>query len=111
MKKLIRDKMAFNLNPDELDYCHNKEELMELYSLKLREEIEEIKGSDYKDIMEYGDLIQVALGLASLNGYSFDDVIKAMNDKYELKGGFSNLVLTSLNPNNPSNKIYFENNI
>ena len=104
MKKLIRDKMAFNLNPDELDYCHNKEELMELYSLKLREEIEEIKGSDYKDIMEYGDLIQVALGLASLNGYSFDDVIKAMN-------GFSNLVLTSLNPNNPSNKIYFENNI
>jgi predicted house-cleaning noncanonical NTP pyrophosphatase (MazG superfamily) len=62
MKKLIRDKMAFNLNPDELDYCHDKEELMELYSLKLREEIEEIKGSDYKDIMEYGDLIQVALG-------------------------------------------------
>jgi hypothetical protein len=60
--------------------------------------------------MEYGDLIQVALGLASLNGYSFDDVIKSMNDKYELKCGFSNLVLTSLNPNNPSNKIYVDEN-
>lgn len=100
--------MAFHLNPDELDSCLNKEELMGLYALKLREEIEEIKNSDYKDIMEYADLIQVALGLASLNGFKMDEVMKAMEDKYELKGGFSNLVLTNLNPNNPSNKIYFE---
>ena len=107
MKKLVRDKMGLILNPDELSHCDDKEELMNLYSLKLKEEIEEIKDSDYKDIMEYADLIQVTLGLASLNGYSFDDIIKAMNDKYELKGGFSNLVLTNLNPNNPSNKIYF----
>jgi predicted house-cleaning noncanonical NTP pyrophosphatase (MazG superfamily) len=109
MKKLIRDKMAFILDPEELDNCDNKEELIELYVLKLREEIEEIKGSDYKDIMEYADLIQVALGLASLNGFKMEDVMKAMEDKYELKGGFSNLVLTNLNPNNPSNKIYLEN--
>jgi predicted house-cleaning noncanonical NTP pyrophosphatase (MazG superfamily) len=109
MKKLIRDKMAFILDPEELDNCDNKEELMGLYALKLREEIEEIKGSDYKDIMEYADLIQVALGLASLNGFKMEDVMKAMEDKYELKGGFSNLVLTNLNPNNPSNKIYLEN--
>jgi predicted house-cleaning noncanonical NTP pyrophosphatase (MazG superfamily) len=109
MKKLIRDKMAFILNPEELDNCDNKEELMGLYTLKLREEIEEIKGANYKDIMEYADLIQVALGLASLNGFKMDDVMKAMEDKYELKGGFSNLILTNLNPNNPSNKIYLEN--
>jgi predicted house-cleaning noncanonical NTP pyrophosphatase (MazG superfamily) len=109
MKKLIRDKMAFILDPEELDNCDNKEELMGLYTLKLREEIEEIKGADYKDIMEYADLIQVALGLASLNGFKMEDVMKAMEDKYELKGGFSNLVLTNLNPNNPSNKIYLEN--
>jgi predicted house-cleaning noncanonical NTP pyrophosphatase (MazG superfamily) len=109
MKKLIRDKMTFHLNPNELDNCLDKEELMGLYTLKLREEIEEIKGADYKDIMEYADLIQVALGLASLNGFKMEDVMKAMEDKYELKGGFSNLVLTNLNPNNPSNKIYLEN--
>jgi predicted house-cleaning noncanonical NTP pyrophosphatase (MazG superfamily) len=109
MKKLIRDKMAFHLNPDELNNCFDKEELMGLYALKLREEIEEIKSSDYKDIMEYADLIQVALGLASLNGFKMEDVMKAMEEKYELKGGFSNLVLTNLNPNNPSNKIYLEN--
>ena len=42
MKKLIRDKMAFILDPEELDNCDNKEELMGLYTLKLREEIEEI---------------------------------------------------------------------
>lgn len=101
--------MAFILDPEELDNCDNKEELMGLYTLKLREEIEEIKGADYKDIMEYADLIQVALGLASLNGFKMEDVMKAMEDKYELKGGFSNLVLTNLNPNNPSNKIYLEN--
>ena len=109
MKKLIRDKMAFNLNPEELDYCLDKEELMGLYALKLKEEIEEIKNADYKDIMEYADLIQVALGLASLNGFKMEDVMKAMDEKYELKGGFSNLVLTSLNPDNSSNKIYLEN--
>ena len=109
MKKLIRDKMAFHLNPDELNNCLDKEELMGLYVLKLREEIEEIKSSDYKDIMEYADLIQVALGLASLNGFKMEDVMKAMEEKYELKGGFSNLVLTNLNPNNPSNKIYLDN--
>lgn len=109
MKKLIRDRMAFHLNPEELDYCLDKEELMGLYALKLQEEIEEIKGSDYKDIMEYADLMQVALGLANLNGFKMEDVMKAMEEKYELKGGFSNLVLTSLNPDNPSNKIYLEN--
>jgi predicted house-cleaning noncanonical NTP pyrophosphatase (MazG superfamily) len=109
MKKLIRDKMSFHLNPDELNNCFDKEELMGLYALKLREEIEEIKSSDYKDIMEYADLIQVALGLASLNGFKMEDVMKAMEEKYELKGGFSNLVLTNLNPNNPSNKIYLDN--
>jgi|694.fasta_scaffold48613_7 predicted house-cleaning noncanonical NTP pyrophosphatase (MazG superfamily) len=108
MKKLIRDKLAFKINPEELDYCNNKEELMELYALKLREEIEEIKSSDYKDIMEYADLIQVALGLASLNGIKKEDVMKAIEEKYELKGGFSNLILISLNPDNPSNKIYYE---
>ena len=101
--------MSFHLNPDELNNCFDKEELMGLYALKLREEIEEIKSSDYKDIMEYADLIQVALGLASLNGFKMEDVMKAMEEKYELKGGFSNLVLTNLNPNNPSNKIYLDN--
>jgi len=101
--------MAFHLNPDELNNCLDKEVLMGLYVLKLREEIEEIKSSDYKDIMEYADLIQVALGLASLNGFKMEDVMKAMEEKYELKGGFSNLVLTNLNPNNPSNKIYLDN--
>lgn len=109
MKKLIRNKMALQLNPDDLDYCLDREELIGLYTLKLREEIEEIKNSDYKDIMEYADLIQVTLSLASLNGFMMDDVMKAIDDKYELKGGFTNLVLTNLNPNNPSNKIYLEN--
>lgn len=111
MRKLIRDKMAEFLKPEEIYHCDNQNELMELYSMKLKEEIEEIRNSNYKDINEYADLIQVALGLASLNGYSFDEVIKAMNDKFNVKGGFSNLVLVKLNPNNPSNKIYFEDAI
>lgn len=111
MKKLIRDKMAFNLNPIELEHCDDREELIKLYTLKLSEEIEEIKNSNYKDIMEYADLIQVTLSLASINGFKFDDVMKAMEEKFNLKGGFTNLVLINLNPNNPSNKIYLKNNI
>jgi predicted house-cleaning noncanonical NTP pyrophosphatase (MazG superfamily) len=109
MKKLIRNKMALQLNPNELDYCLDRKELIGLYTLKLKEEIEEIKNSNYQDIMEYADLIQVTLSLANLNGFKIEDVMKAIDDKYELKGGFTNLVLTNLNPNNPSNKIYLEN--
>lgn len=98
--------MALQLNPNELDYCLDRKELIGLYTLKLKEEIEEIKNSNYQDIMEYADLIQVTLSLANLNGFKIEDVMKAIDDKYELKGGFTNLVLTNLNPNNPSNKIY-----
>ncbi len=101
--------MALQLNPNELDYCLDRKELIGLYTLKLKEEIEEIKNSNYQDIMEYADLIQVTLSLANLNGFKIEDVMKAIDDKYELKGGFTNLVLTNLNPNNPSNKIYLEN--
>lgn len=107
-KKLIRNKVIFNLKASEWEFIEDQQELNVLYEIKIREEIEEIKASNYKDVMEFVDLIQVTFSFARRNGFTHEEIEAALLSKSIEKGIFGNIALNNLNPNNPSNKIYFE---
>lgn len=107
-KKLIRSKIPYKLKPGEWEIIKDTEELNKLYALKIHEELIEVQKSEHKDVYELADLLEVTLAFAFLNGFSYDHVITAIKQKMNSNGGFENIVLTNLNPNNPSNEIYFE---
>jgi predicted house-cleaning noncanonical NTP pyrophosphatase (MazG superfamily) len=113
-KKLIREKVAEDIKnskrkENEIEIISDQNELNGLYELKIQEEINEIKNSEYKDIYEFVDLIHVAFCFAEQNGFSIEELQNALNKKGTEKGFFSNVVLNNLNPENKSNKIYFDN--
>ena len=107
-KKLIRRHIALKLGLTEWDIVTDKEELNKLYALKLKEELLEIQNSNHSDIFEFVDLIQVAFSFAKQNGFTYEEISLALIEKSVEKGSFSNVVLNNLNPENKSDKIYFE---
>lgn len=107
-KKLIRNRITDKLKTGEWEIISNKDELNKLYALKIQEELIEIQSSDHKDIMEFADLIQAALSFAFQNGFSRKEISAAVLIKAGEKGVFGRTALNNLNPENPSNKLYFE---
>jgi predicted house-cleaning noncanonical NTP pyrophosphatase (MazG superfamily) len=108
-KKLIRKFITEKLKEGEWETITDQDELNRLYAIKVREELAEIQESDHKDIMEFVDLIQVAFAWAKQNGFTHEQISAALVEKSVEKGSFGRLALNNLNPNNPSNKLYFEN--
>ena len=107
-KKLIRGEIVTKIKEYEWEFIKDQDELNKLYALKVQEELEEIQSSGHKDIMEFVDLIQVAFAFAKQNGYTQEQLSLALVEKTVSKGIFSNVALNDLNPNNPSNKLYFK---
>lgn len=107
-KKLIRKFITEKLKKDEWETITDQKELNQLYAIKVREELAEIQESDHKDIMEFVDLIQVAFSFAKQNGFTHEQISTALVEKSVNKGTFGRLALNNLNPNNPSNRLYFE---
>ena len=107
-KKLIRSRIISKLKEGEWETITDQQELNKLYALKIREELAEIQASDHKDIMEFVDLIQVAFSFARVNEFTEEDLHAALLSKSIEKGTFHRLALNNLNPDNPSNKLYFE---
>jgi len=107
-KKLIRKEIINKLQSEEWELVEEKGDLYELYDTKVREELNEIIESERKDIMEFADLVQVAFDYARESGFNRKELMKAVSEKAKIKGRFSNIVLNNLNPNNPSNKLYFK---
>jgi len=108
-KKLIRKYITRKLKEGEWEVITDQDELNRLYALKIREELEEIQASGHEDIMEFIDLIQVAFSFAKQNGFTHEQLSAALIEKSVDKGIFSNIALINLNPENPSNRLYFEN--
>lgn len=106
-KKLVRSRASEKIKPEELEVIKDDVTLNELYALKVQEELAEIQGSDHKDIMEFVDLVQVAMDFAKVNGFSGLDMRTALIQKEKEKGNFGRLALNNLNPSNASNNIYF----
>ena len=108
-KKLIRSGITEKLKEGEWETIADQDELNLLYAIKIREELAEVQASDHKDIMEFVDLIQVAFSFAKQNGFTHEQLSIALIEKSVNKGSFGRLALNNLNPDNPSNKLYFEN--
>lgn len=106
-KKLIRDNMTKYLNETEYENILDRNALNSLYRMKVLEEVQEIFNSDHKDIMEFADLFQVICDYARANGFTLTEIQYAATQKVRNRGRFTNLALTNMNPNNPSNALYF----
>jgi predicted house-cleaning noncanonical NTP pyrophosphatase (MazG superfamily) len=106
-KKLIRYKITQFLKEHEWEMIKDKSELNKLYALKVQEELAEIQRSEHNDITEFADLLEVVRAFALSNGFTFKQVSEVMTNKTLEKGGFGNIALNNMNPNNKSNKIYF----
>ena len=87
--KLVRDKIpeiiastgkTFNI------HAAKKEELLPLLESKLNEEVSEYL--EDKNLEELADVMEVLFGLASVLGYSEEDLINKRNAKKEERGGF-----------------------
>lgn len=107
-KKLVRKGTIAFVKEGEIEKIETIEELNKLYQLKVREELEEVLQSKHNDINEFADLISVVTAYARINGYDSKMLHKAVEEKIYSKGGFSDLALNNLNPENPSNRLYFE---
>ena len=107
-KKLIGNNVTNLLKPGEWETVEDLQELNHLYHLKIKEELQEIINSDHKDLSEFADLIQVVLSFAKENGIDPCALALKMIEKSKDKGNFERTALNNLNPNNPSNKVYFE---
>ena len=108
-KKLIRSGITSKLKEGEWETITDQDELNKLYAIKIREELAEVQASEHKDIFEFADLMQVVFCFAKQNGFTHEELGNAMTAKSLDKGSFGRLALNNLNPENPSNKLYFEN--
>lgn len=111
IKKLVREKTPALFKENEAEIITDKKELNILYSLKVKEELIEIQQANHTDIMEFVDLIDVAYSFAEQNGFSKEEIDVYRKAKFAKKGTFKNIALNNLNPNNPSNSIYFKHNV
>lgn len=108
-KKLIRDNIPESLKDKEYERLDNLEELNKLYALKIKEELNEVQLSDHQDKKEFADLMDVVVAFAAVNGCSLYDLNTLSSAKRISKGAYTNMVLTNMNPSNPSNRMYFDN--
>lgn len=105
--KLIRDLHADKLDASIVRTEKDPVKLNKLFELKILEEVEEIKNSGYNNVYEFVDLLEATNAFIRYN-CDMREFEMANLEKLSDRGGISNKVLTDLNPNNPSNKIYFK---
>lgn len=107
-KKLVRSSIIKHLWNWEWEEVYNRNELKELYALKVEEELREIQNSNYEDVNEFADLLEVVLAFARVCNFPKTRLDSIIIDKMLKKGVYDDLVLSNLNPSNPSNKLYFD---
>jgi len=88
--KIIRDKYIDIIEPKELHISDCEKQRKMFLVKKLKEEMDELIDAKCKDILEYGDVLQVMEDLALIQGFSLDDILEAKRLKEEKLGGFKN---------------------
>ena len=89
--KLIRDSIPGM--PDDKWVEIPKNEVPMYLKAKLNEEIKELKDSNYKDLNEFADVLEVLYSLAKLQKFRPKDIEIARSIKLKERGGFTNKVL------------------
>ena len=91
MKKLIRDHIPGVTSDMYIEV--DKKTAYEYLVKKLDEEIQELKDSDFKDVNEYGDVLEILYSIAKYNKLTQKDIEVARSIKFKERGGFSNKIL------------------
>ena len=94
MKKLIRDHIPGI--PDYTWYEETDKKILYGYLKdKLNEEIKELQDSDFTDIKEYADVLEVLMALSRFKKIKWSDIEIARRIKFVERGGFSNKIWDS----------------
>lgn len=91
--KLIRDKYV-NKIPAEQLMLGVRGTYLEMYlERKLDEELLELHHSDYMDVEEFADVIEVLLAIAATRGITKEQIEEVRLDKLDRLGGFENGII------------------
>jgi len=92
MAKLIRDGYLKTIDNSELELLSDTEVLP--YALeKINEEVQELKDSNFEDIYEFVDVVDVLMKVLELKGFTLEEFNVARDVKNSKKGGFTKNVL------------------
>ncbi len=94
--KLIRDSIPGM--SDDAWMEANKEYAYQMLKEKLHEEVQELVDSDYKDLNEFADVLEVLYSLARKVKLTPKNIEIARVIKVKERGGFSNKILTTDQP-------------
>ena len=93
MPKLIRDGYIEIIDKEKIEIVTD-DVALDFAIEKIEEELIELKASNFEDIYEFADLIEVLYTVARLKGFDQKDVAKAIYSKNQNKGSFfGNLIL------------------
>lgn len=95
--KLVRDNITARGPQEIVRRCNTPAGLMGLLCAKLHEEAAEV-ADDPTNPEEYGDLYEVLLRMAKLNGVSWKTIEKVRLEKAAEKGAFDNGMVLVVNP-------------
>lgn len=95
--KLIRDKLAVDIAQRDKDapvfqspsFKAQKSVRKHALRAKLSEELGELQRTEYSDVEEFADVLEVLTCLAREAGLSLSDIVAAMTQKAEQKGSFT----------------------
>jgi len=90
--KIIRDKLADIIPGENIDYV-TQDQGTELLKAKLFEEISELMSTNWKDVEEYADILEILLSLAERHGIDSEAVELARKSKVNQRGRFENNVV------------------
>ena len=86
--KIIRDKYKDIIDPSKLMSVSGETKTQMLVE-KIKEELDELAETDYSDITEFGDVVEVLFAIAGLSGITSDEILKGMKRKSEKYGKFN----------------------
>lgn len=104
VKKLIRDRYQDIIPPKEwVRLPIGGKQHMRYLKAKLQEEVDELHASDYIDVEEYADIIEVLKCIAFFQNIDWNDVKQAIIDKRHSKGKFLDGILLLNTPKEAEN--------
>ena len=96
MEKLIRDKYDKIIDDEKLTTTDDTFKIFTLLKEKISEEIEELFQSNFNDVDEYADIIEVLYAMASFRGIPQKKIDTARLNKLLKLGGFKKRLIYKL---------------
>lgn len=94
--KIIRDNLINVIDPDLIERCDDRNEIVDFLKEKLYEEIEELIDCDFRDPDEFGDILEVLYALADFSFISKESIELARLEKKQKRGAFTKGILYKL---------------